>query len=84
MKNYCKDLQLIVKNQKCDLKGKIMKRYEIAQAQKDISDEKKKDMFRDMLTEMVHENYRDLASKINCYFQGTTHFKVELHRPSSK
>lgn len=76
-------LQNIIKSQKCELLGKLMKRYEVVYKQPELTQEQRKILLRDLLKELIHENYRDLEVKIDCYIKGIEHFKVEIQRPSS-
>ena len=74
----------ILKEQKYELLGKLMKRYEVVYNQTTLTDIQRKNMLRDLLKELIHENYRDLKTKFSCYSKGIEHFKIELQRPSSK
>lgn len=76
------EIHKIIKIQKYDLLGKLMKRYEVLYAQEGLTDEQRKNLLRTLLKELIHENYRDLDSKIDCFLKGIKHFKVEIQRPS--
>lgn len=74
----------ILNDQKYELLGKLMKRYEVIYGYSSLNDKQRKDLFRELIKELIHENFRDLKVRLDCYLQGSKHFKVDIQRPISK
>ena len=74
-------IKSICKAQKYTLIGKLMKRYEVLFDQKDLSSSTRKNLLRQLIKELVHENFRDLENQIICYSKGLQYYKVTLQSP---
>ena len=74
-------IKSICKTQKYTLIGKLMKRYEVLADQKDLSNVTNKNLFRQLIKELVHENFRDLENQMACYSKGLQYYKVNLTNP---
>jgi len=69
------------KAQKYVLIGKLMKRYEVLANQKDLEDFIRKNLFRELIKELIHENFRDLEKQLHCYSKGLQYYKINLNNP---
>jgi len=69
------------KAQRCELFGQLLKRYEVVQAKTYLSEDKKKDLLRDVWREVICENFRDLETKFSCFSKGLEYFKLNLKHP---
>lgn len=72
------------KSQRCELYGQLLKRYEVVNAKKDLTDEQKKDLLKTLWNEIMHENFRDLETRFSCFSKGLEYFKINLRPIDSK
>ncbi len=72
------------KAQRCELYGQILKRYEVVNAKKDLTEKQKKSLLKSLWNEIFHENFRDLETRFSCFSKGLKYFKINLHPIDSK
>jgi len=71
------------KAQRCELFGQLLKRYDVVNAKKDLTEDQKKDLLKTLWNELMHESFRDLETRFSCFSKGLKYFKVNLTRPES-
>lgn len=72
------------KAQRCELFGKLLKRYEVINAKKDLTEKQKKDLLRTLWNEVLHESFRDLETRFSCFSKGLEYYKINLRPIDSK
>ena len=69
------------KAQRCELFGQLLKRYEVVNSKKDLTDVQKKDLLKTLWKEVLCENFRDLETRFSCFSKGLKYYKINLTRP---
>jgi len=73
----------ILKNHFSSLVGRSCKRIEVIRDQKDIPEETKFNLLRDLIKELNYETMRDIVSQIASFSEGVN-ISINLQRPDSK
>jgi len=79
-----KDLKKILSETASATVGHLLKRIEIIYKNDSLNQEQKEDLFKDVIREVIYENFRDVGSKVKCYDYGLTYEKREIYKPTNK
>jgi len=79
-----KDLKKILSETASATVGHLLKRIEIIYKNKSLNQEQKENLFKDVIREIIYENFRDVGSKVKCYDYGLTYEKREIYKPTNK
>jgi len=79
-----KDLKKILSETASATVGHLLKRIEIIYKNKSLNQEQKENLFKDVIREIIYENFRDIGSKVKCYDYGLTYEKQEIYKPTDK
>ncbi len=79
-----KDLKKILSQTATATVGHLLKRIEVVYKNNSLNQEQKENLFRDIIREVIYENFRDVGSKVKCYNYGLTYEKQEIYKPTDK
>ena len=79
-----KDLKKILSDTASSTVGHLLKRIEIVYKNRNLNQEQKENLFKDVIREVIYENFRDVGSKVKCYHYGLTYEKQNLYNPTKK
>jgi len=79
-----KDLKKILSDTASATVGHLLKRIEVVYKNNSLHQEQKENLFKDIIREIIYENFRDINSKVKCYNYGLTFEKQEVYNPHKK
>lgn len=79
-----KDLKKILSETSSATVGHLLKRIEIIYKDSSLNQTQKEDCFKNVIREIIYENFRDVNSKVKCYNYGLTYEKREIYKPTDK
>jgi len=64
--------------------GRLCKRVEIVYKNTSLNEIQRERILKDLIREVIYENFRDTASKVKCYDYGLTFEKREIYNPTKE
>lgn len=84
MAKYRRDISEICKDRSRSLVGKLCKKVEILQQEKDLSVDQLSSLFKNLAKETVYEEFRELRNTLIFYQEGRVYIKFEPYNPPTK